>query len=201
MDHPWEESRGMGFSYGYNRAERLEDYHSGRELVIMLVDIVSRGGNLLLDIGPAADGTIPVVMQDRLYQIGDWLHVNGEAIYGSKQWKVTRQWSTGEVPTVKYNTEYETAYDVTKLVTKPEPGKAAIEAFFTTKGNAIYAILPRWPAHSFELKNVSGVKSVTLLGSPDTLKFKRAAGGVTIDLPLLPDELLHQPAWVLKVSR
>ena len=44
MEHPWEESRGMGFSYGYNRAERLEHYHSGRELVILLADIVSRGG-------------------------------------------------------------------------------------------------------------------------------------------------------------
>jgi len=58
MNHPWEESRGMGFSYGYNRAEKLENYHTGRELVILLTDLVSRGGNLLLDIGPAADGTI-----------------------------------------------------------------------------------------------------------------------------------------------
>lgn len=82
MDHPWEESRGMGFSYGYNRAERLEHYHTGRELVTMLVDLVSRGGNLLLDIGPAADGTIPVVMEQRLIEIGSWLKVKAMPFTG-----------------------------------------------------------------------------------------------------------------------
>ena len=201
MEHPWEESRGMGFSYGYNRAERLEDYHTGRELVIMLTDIVSRGGNLLLDIGPAGDGTIPVVMQDRLHQIGDWLKVNGEAIYGTKPWKTSQQWSAGEVPTVKYNSEYETPYDVSKLAAKPEAGKAAIDAFFTSKGNDVFAILPRWPGRSFLLKDVSAVKSVTLLGSAAPVKFKAAGSGVQLELPELSDELLRQPAWVLKVSR
>ena len=57
--HPWEESRGMGYSYGYNRAERIDDYKSAREFILVLCDLVSRGGNLLLDIGPNADGTIP----------------------------------------------------------------------------------------------------------------------------------------------
>ena len=134
MDHPWEESRGMGFSYGYNRAERLEDYHSSRELIVMLSDLVSRGGNLLLDIGPAADGTIPVVMEERLIQMGDWLKINGDAIYGTKPWKATRQWTNGEVPKTDYNAEYATAYDINSLVADPAPGKARIEAFFTTKG-------------------------------------------------------------------
>lgn len=201
MQHPWEESRGMGFSYGYNRAERIGDYHTGRELVIMLVDIVSRGGNLLLDIGPAADGTIPVIMQQRLLDIGDWLNVNGDAIYGTKPWKTSRQWSAGEVPSVKYDAEFESAYDVSKLAAKPEPGKAAIDAFFTAKGSNVYAILPRWPGRTFLLKGVTGAKSVTLLGSGEPLKFTQAASGVTVEIPRLPGELLHQPAWVLKVSR
>jgi len=200
MDHPWEESRGMGFSYGYNRAERLEHYHTGRELVIMLVDLVSRGGNLLLDIGPDADGNIPVVMEERLLQIGDWLKVNGEAIYGTKPWKATRQWSEGEVPKIDYNKEFETAYDVTNLAAKPEPGKAGIEAFFTTKGSDLFVILPRWPGQNFHLQDVTRVKSVTLLGSTAPVKFTGAKGGVSIKLPDLPEELLPQPAWVLKVS-
>ena len=201
MDHAWEESRGMGFSYGYNRAERLEDYHTGRELVIMLTDIVSRGGNLLLDIGPAVDGTIPVIMQQRLHEIGDWLKVNGDAIYGTKPWKVSRQWSIGEVPKVEYNSEFQTAYDVTKLAGEPEPGKAAIEAFFTSKGSEVYAILPRWPGRKIVLKDINAVKSVELLGSPGPLKFRAIADGIEIELPDLPNALLHQPAWVLRVRR
>lgn len=62
----------------------------------MLVDLVSRGGNLLLDIGPDGDGTIPVVMEQRLIEIGDWLRVNGDAIYGTRPWKETRQWGSTE---------------------------------------------------------------------------------------------------------
>lgn len=200
MDHPWEESRGMGFSYGYNRAERLQDYHSGRELVTMLVDIVSRGGNLLLDIGPDADGTIPVIMQERLHQIGDWLHINGEAIYGTRPWSTSRQWSTGEVPDVRYNTEFETAYDVTKLTGKSENGKARIEAFFTTKDKNLYAILPTWPGRTFIVKGVSGIQSVALLGSEAHLDFKAVKDGVSITLPDIPTNLLEQPAWTLKMT-
>ena len=200
MEHPWEESRGMGFSYGYNRAERLEHYHTGRELVIMLVDLVSRGGNLLLDIGPDGDGNIPVVMEERLLQIGDFLRVNGEAIYGTRPWKTTRQWGAGEVPKVEYNKEFETPYDVTKMALEPGPGKAGIEAFFTSKGNDLYAILPRWPGRNFTLRHVAGVKAVTLLGASAPVKFKPAKSGLSIQLPDLPEELLSQPAWALKLS-
>ncbi len=88
---PFEECRGIGHSFGFNRAELLEDYLGGAELVELLVDLASRGGNLLLNVGPAADGTIPVIMEERLLQIGRWLSVNGEGIYGSRKLQKSTQ--------------------------------------------------------------------------------------------------------------
>lgn len=84
--HPWEECRGIGRSFGYNRFETAEDYLSDEACIETLCDKVSRGGNLLLNVGPGADGLIPVIMQERLLSIGDWLSVNGEAIYGTVAW-------------------------------------------------------------------------------------------------------------------
>jgi alpha-L-fucosidase len=141
-------------------------------------------------------------MEQRLIEIGDWLKVNGEAIYGTKPWAATRQWSAGEVPKIDYNKEYSTPYDVTELVVKPEGGKASIEAFFTAKGNDVYVILPRWPGRQFRVKE-GGLKpkSASLLGSTSPLKWKAAGGGVTIELPDLPEDLLAQPMWVLKIGQ
>jgi len=203
MEHPWEESRGMGFSYGYNRDEKWKDYHTTRQLVLMLTDIVSRGGNLLLDIGPTADGRIPVLMEERLRQIGQWLDINGEAIYGTRPWKESRQWSAGEVPQINYNQEFKTPYDVSKLSEAPEPGKAAIEAFFTAKGSDVYAILPRWPGKQFIIKQMDGahIKSVSLLGANGPLRWHVNGSSVSIDLPDVPDALMAQPAWVLKLAQ
>src|SRR5579872_4303008 len=157
----------MGYSYGYNRAENIDDYKSSRELILVLCDLVSRGGNLLLDIGPTGDGRIPVIMEQRLIEIGAWLKVNGEAIYGTRPWKNTRQWSAGEIPSVDFNKEFMTPYDVAKLTEAPAGGKASIDAFFTSKGGDLYAILPRWPGRTFTIKDVDAarIKSASLLGA------------------------------------
>jgi alpha-L-fucosidase len=102
--HKWEECQAIGKSFGYNRMEGPNDYKSATELVHLLVDVVSRGGNLLLDIGPTSDGRIPVIMQERLLEMGAWLKVNGEAIYGTQAW---RQMSEGDVRyTSKGNTVF-----------------------------------------------------------------------------------------------
>ncbi|MBK8096741.1 MAG: alpha-L-fucosidase [Planctomycetes bacterium] len=79
---PFEECRGIGHSFAFNRAEGYDLYLSRTECVRTLIDLVSRGGKLLLDIGPDGDGTIPLIMVDRLLAIGDWLKVHGEAITG-----------------------------------------------------------------------------------------------------------------------
>lgn len=95
--HPWEENRGIGHSYGYNRNETIHDYDSEADLIRMLSKICGNGGNFLLDVGPTADGRIPVIMQERLLQIGAWLAVAGEAIYGSREspfWPRRFAWGT-----------------------------------------------------------------------------------------------------------
>jgi alpha-L-fucosidase len=167
----------------------------------MLVDTVSRGGNLLLDIGPNADGTIPIIMEERLHEIGSWLKINGDAIYGAKPWKSSRQWSAGEVPKTNYSGDFNSNYDVSKLASKPAEGKAGVEAFFTTKGNYLFAILPRWSNGILTLNDVEGVKSVTLLGDSTALEFKNTGKTLSVQLPDLPEDLRQQPAWVLKIGR
>ena len=141
--HPWEESRGMAYSYGYNRAERIDDYHTGREFILVLCDLVSRGGNLLLDIGPAGDGTIPVIMEQRLLEIGDWLKVNGEAIYGSRYAGRSCQWSAGKRPGQQYG-EFMVKYNLMEQVGQQPKGEMAVkQAFFTKKPGAPVCDHPR----------------------------------------------------------
>jgi alpha-L-fucosidase len=129
----WEENRGIGMSFGFNREESFEDYNSAEQLILMLIDTVSRGGNLLLDVGPTHDGRIPVIMEERLAEIGAWLDVNGEAIYGSRRWVKDAQWSPGTMP--DFSKEDHHSGDALRQSTiLPKPGNASREILFTCNG-------------------------------------------------------------------
>jgi alpha-L-fucosidase len=88
-DGKWEVCRGIGRSFGYNRMESESSYPSVDENIWQLVDIVARGGNLLLNVGPTAEGQIPNTQAARLMGMGWWLRVNADAIYGTRPGGVT----------------------------------------------------------------------------------------------------------------
>jgi alpha-L-fucosidase len=84
QEKKWEACRGIGLSFGYNQFETEAEYKAADELIRMLVEIVSKNGNFLLNVGPRPDGSIPEPQARALQGIGAWLKTNGEAIYGTR---------------------------------------------------------------------------------------------------------------------
>jgi alpha-L-fucosidase len=203
-DHAWEENRGMGFSYGYNRRENLADYATGQRLLLTLLDTVSRGGNLLLNIGPTADGRIPVEMQERLAFLGQWLSANGEAVYGTRTFRDGAQWTAGRRQSLDTSTNYRAKYDVEALTLRPAAGDARKEILFTRRGKTLYAILPLKRSGTLVVRGVqlAAGAQVGLLGSTHSKLAWRARGGdVAIDLPGLADgELPFSGPLVVKLE-
>jgi alpha-L-fucosidase len=202
--HAWEENRGMGHSYGYNRNEALADYATGQRLLLTLVDTVSRGGNLLLNIGPTADGRIPVEMQDRLAYLGRWLEHNGEAIYGTRTFRDGAQWTVGRRQELDTSTNYRAQYDVEKLTLSPAPGDARKEIMFTRKGEILYAIVPRYPQGTLTVRNVHVAKGgrVTLLGTRRTdISWRQRGDDLIIQAPALEDgEVAFAGAFTFRIE-
>lgn len=195
----WEESRGIGHSYGYNRNEQLDDYKTSRDLILILADVVARGGNLLLDIGPTADGRIPVIMQQRLIDMGDWLKRNGAAIYGTTAWKNTYEWSPGKRPQ-KSDASFMANYDVSKMV-QTKKDTAYIEQFYTRKGKDLFSIVPSYrpQVRIRNFKPATGV-SVRILGTNKKLNGKQAGADYVVDLSGLRPDDVHDEVFVVQLE-
>ena len=201
----WEENRGIGKSFGYNRAEHFDDYNSTELLVYMLCDIVSRGGNFLLDIGPTADGRIPVVMQDRLIKIGKWLEVNGEAIFETRRWKRDCQWGEGEIVEYSKQEFHKGVPDpIIEMARYPREGQARKECYFTSKGDTVYALITKLPdSDTFTLKDfeLSPESDVEMLGFEGTLVYQSEGNNTIITLPdFNPSTMPCDHVYTLKLS-
>ncbi|GAA1528667.1 alpha-L-fucosidase [Microbacterium ginsengiterrae] len=86
LDVPWESTRGLGFSFGYNQDEDERHTLAGPDLIRLLVDVVSKNGNLLINVGPDAQGRIPDLQRATMRELGAWLSSNGDAVYGTRPW-------------------------------------------------------------------------------------------------------------------
>jgi alpha-L-fucosidase len=155
--HKWEATRGIGRSFGYNAEEGPSDYLSSNELVDSFTDIVSKNGNLLLNLGPKADGTIPEIQAERVRALGAWLRVNGAAIYGTTYW------------------------------THAEDEAANVPVRYTARGGKLYATALEWPGERLTLSGDLPLKAnsrITLLGnSGKPLAWRRDGGTVDVRMP------------------
>ena len=185
---PWEEGRGIGKSFGYNRIEDVDDYKTSKELVLFLVEVVSRGGNLLLDVGPTADGRIPVIMQERLLDIGKWLAINGEAIYGTRR-------LNSNPPQQVERTKKDEGYQV-------EISYTGTGVRYTTKGDSLYAICLGWPDKDLVLEDTNPKQEagITMLGYDGAIRWHMQGRDLHITVPRLSvGELPCLYAWTFRI--
>ena len=172
----WQTDTSVGEkSWGYIKDET---FRTPESLIDELVDIVSKNGCLLLNIGPKSDGTIPDEAQRILLDMGRWLAVNGEAIYATRPWKVS-----GEGPTKVVGGSFK------DTATR---GYTAEDIRFTAKGDTLYAIALAWPEDGkLRIKSLAAgseltkreIKTIQLLGSRVQVKWTRSADGLIVELP------------------
>ncbi len=157
LKRKWETNRGMAGVYGYNKFEKVEDQISVKELIHLFVDIVSKNGNLLLNVGPKADGSIPEIQRDILLEFGKWLDVNGDAIFGTRPWK--------------------------RAEGKNSDG---IDMRFTKKENILYAILlgkPEGDIITIKSLNIEEGSKIELLGHDRELSWQQDNNNLKVSIP------------------
>jgi alpha-L-fucosidase len=182
----WENPGTMNTGYGYNQNDH--DWVDAKEIVFRLVDIVSKGGNYLLNVGPTSEGLIPQPSIDRLMEVGTWMETNQEAIYGTSAWRVY-----GEGPL--FDTAMAKAREKGK---EPAPGSASsagveqvpLDIRFTAKGRSVYAICLTWPDKDILVRTLGKkrvpdktIAAVSMLGSKEAIKWRQADDGLTLSVP------------------
>jgi alpha-L-fucosidase len=190
----WETPGTLNNTWGFKSYD--VDWKSTEELLYWILEIASKGGNYLLNVGPKADGTIPAESVDQLTKIGEWMSVNGEAIYGTRRWAVTHEGPT------------ELSMDSTTAREKEgfRGDFSSKDFWFTQKDGRVFACGLIWPADGkLAIKSLaagtshasSGIGKVRLLGSDQAVSWRQTEQGLLIDLP---DERPGEHGFAIEVS-
>ncbi len=187
---PWQTDTSISFR-GWSYIQN-PDYKPAGLLIDDLIDIVSKNGNLLLNIGPKPDGTIPEEQQAILLEMGKWLKVNGESIYGTRPWV-----KYGEGPTKTKEGAHQEG---------DNKGGTSKDYRFTVKGDILYVTCMGWPEDDFSIASLGKdttekfeiqIKDLALLGYDGTLKWKQTPGHLIIERPA---EKTGDHAFVFKIN-
>jgi alpha-L-fucosidase len=195
MDYKWENAMTLDHSsWGWNRKSRLSDFLSTKELIDTLVQTVSRNGNILINVGPAADGTISPIFVDRLFGLGEWLNVNGQAVYGTKPWKVCDQ---DENIDVYYTRDDDLLY--AHLTKWPSDNQVGLFCPQISENTRAYILgLQDMETNGIGL-DINLSSSLGPMAGSATSRSLQA--GVTIQLPNLnPDTIPCQHVWVIAMT-
>ena len=185
----WETCGTTNNSWGYKSYD--QDWKSPKEVLYWMIDIVSKGGNYLLNVGPDGNGFVPSPSADALKEIGKWLAINGEAIYGTSVWKVSQE---GEAEVKMKGTGHRQAHGFFRKFTKAD-------FWFTSKGNYVYAISLVPSSTTIFIRSLNKemgvIKRVNLLGEADITDWRQTKEGLLINLTT-PIEREH--GFVLKME-
>ena len=172
LAEPWQTDDSIG-SWGY---DKRKPYTSADAQTDKLIDIVSKNGNLLLNIPIRADGTLDETATKLLEDMGDWLRVNGEGIYGTRPWYVFGEGKVNEIPKFVVESPYNWR-----------------DVRYTTKGEYLYAYVLGWPPRNrpyVELTflapgnhRLDSIQSVEMLGHDGDLKWKHHPDGLRVTFP------------------
>ncbi|TWU31962.1 alpha-L-fucosidase [Novipirellula artificiosorum] len=197
LDYDWETCMTLNGTWGYKSYDHK--WKTTEDLIHKLVDIASKGGNFLLNVGPDAKGIIPGPSAERLREIGQWLAMNGEAVYATRLWNPTAQFD----PDAGADAFGPGPEEVADALPTADDSRKGDTVRFTRKDDVLYAVLLEWPADGKVVlkqlargRTASPIAAVDLLGSTTALTWNCDREGLHVELP---KQKPCQHAWVLKV--